>query len=107
MRPPFWSAPFWRGAIQRRPACGYCLRLRYHARARRHSHGHALPPRLDLLEQYAEYHRDRRNIVTHFVGVPMIVFGVGVLLARPTSRSAGSALTPAGWLFALVAACGT
>ena len=26
---------------------------------------------LDLLSQYAEYHRDRRNIVTHFVGVPM------------------------------------
>ena len=38
----------------------------------------------DLLAQYAEYHRDRRNIVSHFVGVPMIVFGVGVLLARAT-----------------------
>jgi len=37
----------------------------------------------DLLAQYAEYHRDRRNIVTHFFGVPMIVFAVGVLLARP------------------------
>ena len=34
-----------------------------------------------LLTQYAAYHRDRRNIVTHFIGVPMIVFGVGVLLA--------------------------
>ena len=38
----------------------------------------------DLLTQYAAYHRDRRNIVSHFVGVPMIVFAVGVLLARPT-----------------------
>ena len=37
---------------------------------------------LDLLTQYATYHRDRRNIATHFVGVPMIVFGIGVLLAR-------------------------
>ncbi len=34
-----------------------------------------------LLTQYAAYHRDRRNIATHFVGVPLIVFGVGVLLA--------------------------
>ena len=34
-----------------------------------------------LLTQYAAYHRDRRNIATHFVGVPMIVLGVGILLA--------------------------
>jgi uncharacterized membrane protein YGL010W len=36
----------------------------------------------DLMVQYARYHRDRRNIATHMIGVPMIVFGVGVLLAR-------------------------
>jgi uncharacterized membrane protein YGL010W len=35
----------------------------------------------ELLTQYARYHRDRRNIATHFVGVPMIVFGVGVFLS--------------------------
>ena len=28
------------------------------------------------LTQYAAYHRDRRNIATHFVGVPMIVFSI-------------------------------
>ena len=28
------------------------------------------------LTQYAAYHRDRRNIATHFVGVPMIVFAL-------------------------------
>ena len=28
------------------------------------------------ITQYAAYHRDRRNITTHFVGVPMIVFSV-------------------------------
>jgi uncharacterized membrane protein YGL010W len=39
-------------------------------------------PAIDLLAQYAEYHRDRRNIATHFVGIPLIVFAVGVLLAR-------------------------
>lgn len=36
----------------------------------------------DLMAQYAAYHRDRRNIATHFVGIPLIVFAVGVLLAR-------------------------
>ena len=28
------------------------------------------------LTQYAAYHRDRRNIATHFVGVPLIVFSL-------------------------------
>ena len=49
----------------------------------------------ELLNQYAEYHRDRRNILTHFVGVPMIVFGVGVLLAGWQFTLAGITLTPA------------
>jgi uncharacterized membrane protein YGL010W len=61
-------------------------------------------PAQALINQYAEYHRDRRNIVTHFVGVPMIVFGVGVLLARPEFALAGMLLTPAWIVFALVAA---
>ena len=39
-------------------------------------------PALDLMSQYAEYHRDRRNIVTHFLGIPLIVFAIGILLAR-------------------------
>jgi len=33
------------------------------------------------LTQYAAYHRDRRNIATHFVGVPMIVFSLVLALA--------------------------
>ena len=33
------------------------------------------------LTQYAAYHRDKRNIATHFVGVPMIVFAVVLALA--------------------------
>ena len=36
------------------------------------------------LTQYAAYHRDRRNIATHFVGVPMIVFSVVLALAVVT-----------------------
>ncbi len=38
---------------------------------------------IDHLAQYAAYHRDPRNIHTHFVGVPMIMFAVVVLLSRP------------------------
>jgi uncharacterized membrane protein YGL010W len=51
----------------------------------------------ELLARYAEYHRDQRNIVSHFIGVPMIVFGVGVLLARPALSAYGLLLTP-GWI---------
>ena len=58
----------------------------------------------ELLAQYAEYHRDRRNIVSHFIGVPMIVFGVGVLLARPALAAGGQSVSLAWLVFALVAA---
>ena len=58
----------------------------------------------DLLSQYAAYHRDRRNIVSHLVGVPMIVFAIGVLLARPSVPLAGFLVTPAWVVFALAAA---
>ena len=60
-------------------------------------------PAVELLTQYAEYHRDRRNILTHFVGVPMIVFAVGVLLSRPTFLLGGLVLSPAWVVFAAVA----
>ena len=43
----------------------------------------------DQLSQYAAYHRDRRNIITHFVGIPMIVVAVAILLARPSFDWAG------------------
>jgi len=49
----------------------------------------------DQLSNYAAYHRDRRNIITHFVGIPMIVLSVVVLLARPAFELAGLSLTPA------------
>ena len=58
---------------------------------------------IDLLTQYAEYHRDRRNITTHLIGVPMIVFAIGVLLARPSFEVGGLALTPAWIAFAAAA----
>ncbi len=55
-------------------------------------------PALDLMAQYASYHRDRRNIATHFVGIPLIVLAIGVLLARVEWTWAGVSLT-AAWLF--------
>jgi uncharacterized membrane protein YGL010W len=61
-------------------------------------------PALQLLGQYAEYHRDRRNIATHFVGVPMIMFGGLVLLSRPAFELGGLALSPAWMLLMLVIA---
>lgn len=50
---------------------------------------------VDQLAQYAAYHRDRRNIATHLVGIPIIVFAIAVLLARPAFDVGGVALTPA------------
>jgi uncharacterized membrane protein YGL010W len=55
----------------------------------------------DLMVQYAAYHRDQRNIATHFVGIPLIVFAIGVLLARPSFAVGGLTLTPAWVLWAL------
>jgi len=37
---------------------------------------------VDRLASYAEYHRDLRNIATHFVGIPMILVGTQATLAR-------------------------
>jgi uncharacterized membrane protein YGL010W len=51
----------------------------------------------ELMVQYARYHRDRRNIATHTIGVPMIVFGLGVLMARAHLGPADPGLTLA-WL---------
>jgi uncharacterized membrane protein YGL010W len=57
----------------------------------------------DQLANYAAYHRDRRNIATHFIGVPMIVFAVEILLSKPVVMIGGWALTPA-WLGVALAA---
>jgi uncharacterized membrane protein YGL010W len=47
------------------------------------------------LTQYAAYHRDRRNIATHFVGVPMIVFAVVLALATMSIHAGSMAVTVA------------
>lgn len=55
----------------------------------------------DQLAQYASYHRDRRNIATHFVGIPMIVLALAILLSRPQWHVApvSLAISPALVLF--------
>ena len=51
----------------------------------------------DLMAQYAAYHRDRRNIATHFIGIPLIIFAIGVLLARAQFILVDQPMT-AAWL---------
>jgi uncharacterized membrane protein YGL010W len=50
-----------------------------------------------LMVQYAHYHRDRRNIATHLVGVPLIFMAIGIMLTQPEWVVADRLLTPA-WL---------
>lgn len=59
---------------------------------------------VEQLSQYAAYHRDRRNIATHFVGIPMIVQGVATLLARPVLAEAGPLALSAATLVTLATA---
>ena len=56
---------------------------------------------VDQLAKYATYHRDRRNIATHLVGIPMIVVSIAILLSRPGYNIGAVLLTPA---FAVTAA---
>lgn len=50
---------------------------------------------VEQLSQYATYHRDPRNIATHFIGVPLIVLAVSILLSRPGWSVGGMWLSPA------------
>ncbi|MGB3385192.1 MAG: Mpo1-like protein [Marinomonas sp.] len=50
---------------------------------------------LEHLSQYAFYHQDKRNVATHFIGIPMIVVGITALLARPHFSLFDLDLTPA------------
>lgn len=47
------------------------------------------------LSRYAAYHRDRRNVMTHFVGIPMIVLAAAILLARPHVDIGGVSISAA------------
>jgi len=62
-----------------------------------------LRPAADLLSDYALRHRDRRNIATHVVGIPLVVVAASMLLARPALEVAGWLATPASVVFVPVA----
>jgi uncharacterized membrane protein YGL010W len=47
----------------------------------------------DQLTQYAYYHQDQRNINTHFVGVPMIVMAVVILMSRAQVNLGGVSIS--------------
>jgi uncharacterized membrane protein YGL010W len=46
-----------------------------------------------LLSQYAAYHLDQKNIFTHFIGIPTIVFSIICLTARAGINLGGFDLT--------------
>ena len=57
----------------------------------------------DLMVQYAHYHRDRRNILTHLVGIPLIVFAIFLFLVWPL-MTLGAVPITAAWVVWLVGA---
>ncbi|MDH7639625.1 Mpo1 family 2-hydroxy fatty acid dioxygenase [Sphingomonas oryzagri] len=54
-----------------------------------------MTPLIRHLASYAAYHRDHRNVLTHMIGIPLIVFAVEVLASRPIVTIGGMAMTPA------------
>lgn len=46
-----------------------------------------------LLSQYAAYHLDHKNVFTHFIGIPMIVFSIMCLTARAGVAVSGFEIT--------------
>ena len=55
-----------------------------------------------LLVQYAHYHRDPRNIATHYIGIPLIAFALAALLARLRLDTAGLVISADWVVWALV-----
>jgi len=55
----------------------------------------------ELMVQYAHYHRDRRNIATHLVGIPLIVLSIGMLLSLVSFDLAGNIISLASVLWVL------
>ena len=75
-------------------------------------------PAPELLVMYARYHRDRRNIATHLMGIPLIVMSLGSFLSMKLGPSGGVAviwlihalstvwyLTRGAWSLGLATAC--
>jgi len=52
-------------------------------------------PLEEQLARYASYHRDPRNIATHFIGIPLIVLSASALLSRPAVSVESWPISPA------------
>ena len=53
------------------------------------------------LGQYAAYHQDRRNVATHFVGIPLIILGI-VFALSTVSFSLGQSHITLAWVVSLL-----
>lgn len=62
------------------------------------------PSAEDLLASYAGSHRDRRNIQTHLIGIPLTLLALGILLGRPNWSFGAVSVSPAWLCFAVAAA---
>jgi uncharacterized membrane protein YGL010W len=58
----------------------------------------------DHLSNYAAYHRDRRNIAIHSIGIPLIVLAVATILSRPRLLTDLFPLSPAVVIFGIATA---
>jgi len=58
----------------------------------------------DHLANYAAYHRDKRNIAIHSLGIPLIVLAVATMLSRPRLANDVFPLSAAPLLFGLATA---
>lgn len=54
-----------------------------------------------LTTRYAAYHRDRRNIATHFIGIPMIFTAIAMWLVFPMGSWGAHGVTGAWLMWAL------
>lgn len=50
---------------------------------------------IDHLAQYAAYHRNKKNIATHLIGIPLIVIAIITLLSRPDFALGAVTISPA------------
>ena len=65
----------------------------------------AASPLVRILASYHRYHRDPRNRLTHYFGVPIIVFSLLVFLQMHAIRLGGED-TPLGWIVLALLAAG-
>ncbi len=55
----------------------------------------------ELMAHYAAYHRDRRNIATHLLGIPMIFTAIAMALVFPLGHWGDHGITGAWLMWAL------